>query len=286
MSADDDALADGERPVAPAGHDQGGEGEGEADEAAPEQDHPEVAVGLAEGGADLWLAGLRDGEGEDPVEVEAGRRDGDHAQHGGNQDGTAEDVELLAVEHVHLDVQHGGPDPHGGHDLHQGEAPVRHEELQALEQHQEGAHDQGQGGEPPAALAELEHGLLDGVVVAAVDGLDQAADARPHALRRFARERERRSGPDGAASLPPMALGALSSSVTGRSSPSPAMVSHHCRPERGTGKGSKVIGAACPNLRSLALDVHDGTSGEGGRRWRVTRGSSWRTNPYLRRSPT
>ena len=64
-----------------------------------------------------------------------------------------------------------------------GETPVGVEELHALEQHEEGAHDQGQRGEPAAALAELEHRLLHGLVVAAPDGVDEPPDGGADARR-------------------------------------------------------------------------------------------------------
>ena len=179
--ADDDALADDEGPMPPAGRDQGGERQGQADAAAPRQDAPDVLIGQAEGGADLGLARRRDGEGEDAVEVEAGRGERGHREDAGDQERPADDVELLAVQHVELDVQHGDPDPHGGDDLDHGQTPVRVEELHALEQHEEGAHDQGQWGEPTLALAELEHGLLHRLVVAAADGVDEPLHERPDA---------------------------------------------------------------------------------------------------------
>ena len=150
---------------------------------APGADRRQVPVGLGEGRADLGLARIGDGEGEDPVQVEARRGEQRHAQDGGDEKGPADDVELLAVKHVELDIEHGEPDPHGGDDLHQREAPVRDEQLQALEEHQESADDECQGGEPAPALAELEHRLLDGGVVAGADGIDEADDRGPDAAR-------------------------------------------------------------------------------------------------------
>ena len=76
--ADDDALADDEGPVAPAGRDQGREGEREADGAAPGQDDPEVLLARPKAGRIFGLPGHRDGEGEDAVQVEAGRGERGH----------------------------------------------------------------------------------------------------------------------------------------------------------------------------------------------------------------
>ena len=66
--------------------------------------------------------------------------------------------------------------------------------LSALEEHQEGADDQRQWREPAAAPAQLEDGPLDGLVVAAPDGVDEAADAPAATARRVAG-----SGPSGVA---------------------------------------------------------------------------------------
>ncbi len=225
-----------------------------------------MAVRLAEGGPDLGLPRLRNGEGEHTVEVEAGRRDRDDGQHTRDEDGATDDVELLAVEHVHLDVEHGGPDPHGGHDLHEGEAPVGDEQLQALEQHEEGAHDQRQRGQPAAAVAELEHGLLDGAVVAAVDGVDQARDARADALPPGGRSRarSRRAGRRGVrigqrgwavtdCALAFVAAGCASILVVNRhwsflAIAGPGLNPHHCRPGRAVGKGRRHGPARPPGL--------------------------------------
>ncbi len=143
----------------------------------------------AEGGADLGLAGHRDGEGEDAVQVEAGCGERGHPEDARDQERAADDVELPPVQDVELDVQHGDPDPHGGHDLHHGQAPVGVEELHALEQHEEGTDDQGERREPALALAELDHRLLHRLVVAPPDGVDEPPDER---ARRAARRRAAR----------------------------------------------------------------------------------------------
>ena len=80
------------------------------------------------------------------------------------------------MQDVDLDVEHGQPDPHGRDDLHQRQAPIRDQELEALEEHEEGADDQSEGGEPAAAPAQIEHGPLHRGVVATPDGIDQAED--------------------------------------------------------------------------------------------------------------
>jgi hypothetical protein len=166
------------RQFAPAGRDQDGEREREADAHAPDQDRPQVAVGLAEGGADLdpLLARAGDGEREDAVEIEAGRRHGRHRQRQRNEDRPADDVELLAVQQVDFDVEHGRPDPHGRDDLHHGQAPVGDEELEALQQHDERADDEGQGCQPAPGAAQGQDGLLHFGVVAAADDVGEAED--------------------------------------------------------------------------------------------------------------
>ena len=96
-----------------------------------------------------------------------------------------------------------------------GQPPVGEEELHALEEHEEGADDQGQRGEPAPALAQLEHRLLHGLVVAAPDGVDRAGrSGAPTRARRVgepaadgtggyraARSRPVRSDPRGPPSL-------------------------------------------------------------------------------------
>ena len=82
----------------------------------------------------------------------------------------------LPAEHVDLEVEHGRPDPHGRQDLHQGEPPVGDQQLQPLEEHGERPDHQGQGRQPPAALAEGEDGVLDHGLVVRPDGGDQALD--------------------------------------------------------------------------------------------------------------
>jgi hypothetical protein len=154
------------------------------DSAAPGQDDPQVDVGPAEkAGRIFGWPGYRNGEGEDAVQVEAGRRERGHPDDAGDQERAADDVELLAVEHVELDVQHGEPDPHGRNDLHHCEAPVGVQELHALEQHEEGTHDEGQRRQPAPALAELDHRLFHGLVVAPAVG--------PHATVEAQRRRAR-----------------------------------------------------------------------------------------------
>ena len=138
-------------------------------------------VGPGEGGPDFRPAGYRNGEGEDAVQVEAGGRQRGHPDDAGDQDRAADDVELLAVEHVELDVEHGEPDPHGRDDLHHGEAPVCVQELHPLEQHEEGTHNEGQRRQPASALAELHHRLFYGLVVAPAYGVDELPDERPGA---------------------------------------------------------------------------------------------------------
>ncbi len=159
-----------------ARRDQRREREGEADGASPGQDDTQVLVGPAEGRVDLGLPRHRDGEREHAIQVEAGRGERSHSEHARDQQRAPDDMELSAVQDVDLDVEHGHPDPHGRHDLDQGEPPIRVEQLDALEQHEKGTDDQAQRGEPTPARAQLEHRILHGGVVTAPDGVDQPAD--------------------------------------------------------------------------------------------------------------
>ena len=85
-------------------------------------------------------------------------------------------VEALPVEHVGLQVEHGGPDQHGRQDLDEGQPPVGEERLDPLEEHGEASDQQGQGCQPPAPLTEGEHRGLHHVVVAVPDRLHQVAE--------------------------------------------------------------------------------------------------------------
>ena len=75
-----------------------------------------------------------------------------------------------------LDVQHGGPDPHGREDLNQGEAPVREDEPQSFEQHGKGADGHPQGREYAPAGTQVTNCGLNGPIVAIADGDHQDPD--------------------------------------------------------------------------------------------------------------
>ena len=242
--------------------------------------------------------GTADGEGEDAVQVEAGRGEHDHPEDARDQQRAADDVELLAVEDVELDVEHGDPDPHGGHDLNHGQPPVGVEELHALEQHEEGTHDQGQRGEPAPALAELEDRLLHRLVVAAPDGVGQPADqgTRPGPGASGRVQATDRQIPE--ARSRPVRSDLPWSTVTGcPSSPhlDSAIVARRngrerpervCGPGRGTGcapvhvLSCTAAGAGrTPVVVASGPDDDAATCRGGGRGWPRTTGSCWRSAP-------
>ncbi len=153
----------------------------EAHADAPRQDRAEMRVRLAKGRSDL---GVRrgDGKGEDRVEEKAPCCQRGDGQCERDEDRTAHDVELLPVQHVQLDVEHRHPDPHGRQDLHQGQPPVDEERLEPLEEHEEGAHDQGERRQPASRTAQVENGLPHRFLVAGLDEPDQLGDRAEHPL--------------------------------------------------------------------------------------------------------
>ena len=135
-----------------------------------------MSFGFGERRANLRRSRLRDGEREDAVEEEtAGGKAGDDQEHEPEQRSTQK-VKLFPVESVSLEVEHGGPDPHGREDLDEREPPVREEELHSLEEHGEGADQHRQGCQPTAALAECQDGSLDHRFVPCANGRDQTPD--------------------------------------------------------------------------------------------------------------
>src|SRR5919198_3658271 len=95
--------------------------------------------------SDAGLAGRRDREGEDRVQVEARGGDQDDRDDERGLDGAVPDMELAAFEDVHLQVEQREPDPHRRQNLDQGEPPVRDEQLEALEEQDERAEREYEG---------------------------------------------------------------------------------------------------------------------------------------------
>ena len=128
------------------------------------------------------LGAVRSGnrEGEHAVE-EVGRGcqrgDGDNE---GDENGTLQHGETLALEHVDLEVEHGGPDQHGREDLDESETPVREEEPNTLEQHCEGTHQEAERRQQPVPAAQVDEDCLDRLVVTVPDGGDEPRPPPSH----------------------------------------------------------------------------------------------------------
>ena len=189
---DDHAHGDGEPPTAPAVDVQGGQSEHQPDHAAPAEDGRGVRPGPGECGPDLGLARIGDGKGEHGVQEIAGGRDDRHADDGGHQDPAVQRVERPSVEGVSLEVNHGGPDPHGRKDLDYREPPVGQDQLESFEQHGEGPDGYCERREDGPAPAQLNNRGLDHGIVTLADGAHQPAD--PGRQGRGARDRTGRRG--------------------------------------------------------------------------------------------
>ena len=80
-----------------------------------------------------------------------------------------EHAERPAVEQVGLEVEQRDPDPHGRQHLDERQAPVREQQLHALEEHHERSDQEGEGSQVAAGAAEVEDGLFDrGVVTGSI----------------------------------------------------------------------------------------------------------------------
>ena len=66
---------------------------------------------------------------------------------------------------------------------------IAEEELQPAEEHDERTHDEGQGGEVPPGLAQLDDGRFDGVLIALADRLDEPPDLLADSLMEHLRPR-------------------------------------------------------------------------------------------------
>jgi hypothetical protein len=137
---------------------------------------------LVNAGLDLRLTRGHDGEGEHRVQKEAGGGHRGDGHHDGDQDRAAQDMEALAVEDVRLQVERRNPDPHRRKHLDQQEPPVREQQFHPVEQHHEGADDEGKRGERPVRPAEREHGSLDHGFVAVSYGAHECPDLGHHDL--------------------------------------------------------------------------------------------------------
>jgi hypothetical protein len=113
--------------------------------ATPQPQHDsQVRPGLGERGPDLWRPRLGDRERKHRVEEKARRAERGHGQNKrDHHHRTGQHMERLAVQHVRFQVEHGGPDPHGGQHLNQGQPPVGEQQLHPFEKHGYGADGQG-----------------------------------------------------------------------------------------------------------------------------------------------
>ena len=147
--------------------------QGQAYRKAPAQHDGQVRPGLGERGPDLRPARPGDGEREHGVQEETRRRDRGHGQHQRDHDRPGQFVKRLPVQHVRLQVEHGGPDPHRRQHLDQGEPPVREQQLHPREQHGNGTDGQRERSQPAPGPAQLQDPGFDGRHIAVPDGADQ-----------------------------------------------------------------------------------------------------------------
>ena len=152
----------------------------EPDRGAEADHHAQVVAGLGKGGPDVGPTFFGDGKGKNGVEKVAEGGEGDDGNGQRDEDRPSEEMKGLPVQNMGFEVDHGGPDPHGGKQLDQRQAPVGHQQLHPLEQHGQGADRECEGGEIPAFFAQLDHHGLDLVVVAPANGFDQAGHLSEH----------------------------------------------------------------------------------------------------------
>ena len=132
--------------------------------------------GLRERGPDRGRTVARDGKGEYGVQEETRRGNSGNGQDDRDHDGTGQYMERLPVQHVGLQVEHGGPDPHRRQDLDQGQPPVGEQQLHAVKQHGQGTDRQSEGSEPPPRTAQPYYRLFYGRTVVVADGLNELPD--------------------------------------------------------------------------------------------------------------
>ena len=101
----------------------------------------------------------------------------------GDENGTLQHGETLALEHVDLEVEHGGPDQHGREDLDESETPVREQEPNTLEQHCEGTHQEAERRQQPVPAAQVDEDCLDRLVVTVPDGGNEPRPSPSHLPR-------------------------------------------------------------------------------------------------------
>src|SRR5580700_2943842 len=173
---DDDAQRQPEPQQPPPGENYGGQAQAHTNRGAPAQDDRQMRPGLRESGPDGGRTLARDSKGEHGVQEEARRGKGGNGQDDRDHDGTGQYMERLPVQHVSLQVEHGGPDPHRRRDLDQGQAPVSEQQLHSVKQHGQGTDRQSEGSEPSPRTAQPYYRLFYGLTVAVADGLNDLPD--------------------------------------------------------------------------------------------------------------
>ena len=81
------------------------------------------------------------------------------------------------MQNVRFEVEHREPDPHRRKDLNEGQAPVGEHQLEAVEEHREGARGERQRREPTPRLAETEDRFLGHRLVPLANRLHEPPDA-------------------------------------------------------------------------------------------------------------
>ena len=152
--------------------------EQQPDQSAATEDQRCVGPGLCERRSDLGRPGSSDGECKDGVQEEANSRDQCHPDDGSEQCPAMDRVECLPMEHMGLEVEHGNPDPHGRHNLNQSQAPIRKEQLEALEQHGKCADHHTQRRKQATAAAQFDDCGLHHCVIPVADRVHENADLR------------------------------------------------------------------------------------------------------------
>ena len=112
-----------------------------------------------EGRAQLRWTRAGDGKPEHRVQEERGGGDCSNREHDRDQDRALQHVERLAVQCVRLPVEHGQPDPNRRQDLDEREAPVRDQQLHAVEERDEPAHHECQRRKEARSLTQRQDGV-------------------------------------------------------------------------------------------------------------------------------
>jgi hypothetical protein len=88
-------------------------------------------------------------------------------------------MKRLAVQYVHLPVEHRDPDPHRGQDLDEREPPIRKQQLEPLEERHDPADHERKRSEQTPRATELKDRLLNHRLVAISHGAHKAPEASP-----------------------------------------------------------------------------------------------------------